>query len=848
MLLNIRLIAGLFFCWMHGKKRKTAIIFFLFPFWGLSHLFAQIGTTGCLSHNFGIDAGLYSNTIEYGSATPASGSADWFFSAGVGGIGYGVIDESNPLILKALLQSPGNPTYVRHMKGNINSLESNHLMIDAVWARDNFGGTGGTDLTSFNTASKNGEDPAIWDPGPQNVLGKNDLIDVGGFMYRDGVTLDDNLWFVGLINRAEPGGDAYMDFEFFVENVTYTPGAGFSSGGAQLGHTAFNFDSSGNITKVGDFIFNVSLTGGGTNPGIEVRLWVSYADYTSGHHPPGFTWGPNYDGAFTGSPYGYASIIPATPEICGIVNTSGQNPLAPPWGTKGTKANTWGTNYIDYSVAELGINMSHFGLDHSTLLGVDKCIFPTHTFIVKTRSSNSFTAQLKDFAGPFGWGQASMNTKIIGTNPITCNNPTVSLSADPIRTDATYLWTTVDGAIDTDPAQPTVTVSNIGTYTLHTILSTTGCSVPDVSILVSVDPLKPLFTGISATSTVSCSGSDGTIHLTVEGGTPPLSYSWLNASNTQVSTVQNPTGLAAGTYSVTVTDNIGCTKALAGVVVEAGSPPVISLVQTPTTCYGSSNGSISATVSGNSPFTYLWSTGATTKDITNLSAGSYTLTATDAKGCTQSSTIAVTQPAPVSLSVVKVSDTDPSAAGNGTITLTISGGTPTYGYAWTKANSGFTASTKDLANLTAGIYSVLVTDANGCTATISTTIYEPEICNDGIDNDGNGLIDCTDGTCIPLPPGTITASQNPVCVGATGVTYTVPNTAGYTYAWTVPGGAEITGGQGTNQIIVSWISNISGQICVRQTTTMGCVSSTSSCFTVILQTLPAQPGTITKTP
>jgi hypothetical protein len=263
------------------NNRRLAFLIILFLLSLTPDSFGQVGVTGCLSHDFGIDAGLYSNKIEFGTATePASpaGSIDWFNSAVSGKNGYGVIDESSPATIQTLLQTQANPTYIRHMVGSgIYNITSNHLMIDALWARDHFGGTGGTDMTSYNTASKNGEDPAIWDPGPQNVLGKNDLIDVGGFMFREGITLDDHLWFVGLINRAEPGGDAYMDFEFFVENVTYTPGTGFSSGGPQLGHTAFTFESTagpdyGKITKVGDFIFNVSLSGGGSTPGVEVRL------------------------------------------------------------------------------------------------------------------------------------------------------------------------------------------------------------------------------------------------------------------------------------------------------------------------------------------------------------------------------------------------------------------------------------------------------------------------------------------------------------------------------------------------------------------------------------------------
>ena len=821
---------------------NSAMLIFLMSFIGTPQLLAQ--TTGCLAHSFGIDAGLYSNVKEFGSAVMVAGSEDWFYSVGNGGGGYGVIDESNPLAIKTLLQTESNPTYIRHMSGNINSLANDHLMIDAIWARDQFGGTGGIDGTSFNTASKNGEDPAIWDPGPQNVLGKNDLIDTGGFMFRDGKTLNDNLWFVGLINRAEPGGDAYMDFEFFAEQVSYSAGAGFSSGGPQLGHTAFNFDASGNITKVGDFIFNLSLTGGGTIPGLEVRLWVSYADYIANRHPAGFTWGPNYDGAFTGSPYGYASIISASSDVCGIVNVTGQNPLAPPWGTKGTKSNTWGTNYIEYSVAEMGINMTHFGLDHASLLGVDKCIFPTHTFIIKTRSSNSFTAQLKDFAGPFSWGQASTKTTITGNQLLSCDNPAVTLSADPIRSDVIYNWTTVDGVINTDPAQPTINVSRAGTYKLHSSLSSTGCPIPDVSVAVNNDPLKPLFTGISATSTVSCSGINGAINLSVTGGTPPLSYHWSNGA-----TIEDPTGLAPGSYSVTVTDNIGCTTTLSGIIVAPLTPATITLVPTPVTCNGYSNGSLNATVTGKSPFTYSWSNRAVTEDISGLPAANYTLTATDADGCAHSGSGIVSQPSVITLSIAKADDSDPGVAGNGGINLTVSGGTAAYTYLWSRAGGGFSASTEDLTNLVAGVYTVLVTDAHGCTASISTTVFEPEICDDHIDNDGNGLIDCADGTCIPPAPGLITPGSSSVCVGDAGVTYSVINSPGYSYIWTVPAGAIITAGvsgPNNNQITVTWGSAVGGQVCVRAVNTTGCGSATASCLTVTVNTVPSTPGTIKK--
>ena len=80
---------------------------------------------------------------------------------------------------------------------------------------------------------------------------------------------------------------------------------------------------------------NVSLLSGGTTPSAEVRIWVSYTDYTTITPFPGtFSWGPEFDGAYQGSPYGYASVITVNTDVCGIVNNAGEIPDAPPWGTQ----------------------------------------------------------------------------------------------------------------------------------------------------------------------------------------------------------------------------------------------------------------------------------------------------------------------------------------------------------------------------------------------------------------------------------------------------------------------------------------------------------------------------------
>ena len=830
-----------------GKKSAPVlrgIILLVFCNFSFS-LYAQIDNTGCVGANFGIDAGLYSGTIEHGDGSPGPGTTDWFVGSD------GTISDADEATLTALLSGGGNPTYeVRMTNGQI-SLSGGQIRIDAVYARDHFGGTGHIDLTSYETASKNGEDPAIWDVGQSNVLGKNDLVDVAGHMLRDGPGLTSDLWFYGIINRAEPGGSAYMDFEFFVEDVALvsTPTSGdqgegyFTSGGPDIGHTAFKFKANGEIDEVGDFIFNTSLINGGIEADVEMRLWVSYIDYTS-VNPVNFTWGPEYDGAFNGSPFGYASIIPNnSSDACGLVNVEGQTPSAPPWGTLNTKNNTYGTSYAEYSLLEVGINMTAFGVDHASISGSDPCNFPINTFIVKTRASASFTAQLKDFAGPFTWGTPTISGVAVGPSLISCDNPVVTLEALTDRTDISFLWTTANGNIIGDPNMKSIMVDEPGTYNLIATLPT-SCDIVPWSITIENDPNKPLFSQPEATTTVSCNGNDGTIDLTVYGGTPPYTYSWSNGS-----TQEDPINLASGPHTVTITDALLCNIISETIHIPAETPAIITDITSNVNCFGENTGSIDASASGQNPITYLWSNGSVSEDLFNLFEGTYSVTTTDNDGCTETVSISVSQPTDISLSVVATDDTDPDEfVNNGTIDLTVIGGTPGYTYDWD--HNGIQdpdTDPEDLTGLSNGVYTVTVTDANGCTEIISTIIYEPEICDDGVDNDGNGLTDCHDAICVPPDPGSITASQNPVCVGDIGITYSIADVGADSYQWNVPQGATIVSGQGSLTITVDWISNQGGQICVISTSSAACYSLMNSCYDVTLNDVPIAPGAINLT-
>ena len=136
---------------------------------------------------------------------------------------------------------------------------------------------------------------------------------------------------------------------------------------------------------------------------------------------------------------------------------------------------------------------------------------------------------------------------------------------------------------------------------------------------------------ITATPVVTnttCTALIGAINLTVSGGTSPYTYSWSNGATTE-----DLTGLAAGIYTVTITDANGCTTNLPVTVGTDMSTITVIPVVTNTICTASL-GAINITVSGGtSPYTYLWSNGATTEDISGLKSGTYTVTITDANGC-----------------------------------------------------------------------------------------------------------------------------------------------------------------------------------------------------------------------
>ena len=221
----------------------------------------------------------------------------------------------------------------------------------------------------------------------------------------------------------------------------------------------------------------------------------------------------------------------------------------------------------------------------------------------------------------------------------------------------------------------------------------------------------------SQTNVTTYGGNDGSATIAVTGGTAPYTYSWSPSGSG--ATASN---LAAGTYTVLQIDARGCTTAQSVVITQPAPPYEIVLVsKNDISCNGSNDGSITVTVTGGTaPYTYSWSPSAgNSPSVSNLPAGVYTLTVTDADSSIITKSFTILEPAVLSGSMTTIVNVGCSGQSNGSATVTASGGTAPYTYLW---SNGMTTATAT--NLIAANYSVTVTDSNGCSVTVPVSITQ----------------------------------------------------------------------------------------------------------------------------
>jgi hypothetical protein len=269
----------------------------------------------------------------------------------------------------------------------------------------------------------------------------------------------------------------------------------------------------------------------------------------------------------------------------------------------------------------------------------------------------------------------------------------------------TYSWTTL-------PVQTTVTATGLttGGYTV-TATDKNGCTA-------SVKSVVPLVAAPTVTTTVTadnCGKKDGTSTAVVSGGTAPYTYSW---TTLPVQTAITATGLTTGGYTVTVTDKNGCASSIKSTV-PLISGPAVSTTMTTENCNKKDATATAVVSGGTAPYTYSWNTlpAQTTATSTGLTAGGYTVSVTDKNGCSTLTPVVVTQTAP--LGVTTALTPENCRRKDGTATVTVSGGNSPYTYTWTTIPIQ-TAATAT--GLTAGGYTVTVTDKSGCSINVPVVI------------------------------------------------------------------------------------------------------------------------------
>lgn len=304
----------------------------------------------------------------------------------------------------------------------------------------------------------------------------------------------------------------------------------------------------------------------------------------------------------------------------------------------------------------------------------------------------------------------------------------------------TYQWSTFDGHIVMGANTLFPSVDSAGTYTLKVTNTQNGCSDLDS---VTVIQRLPVSAKITQSTAVNCAGgADGTATVKGSEGSEYYTYHWSNGNLTA-----NANGLSSGTYTVTVTDTEGCSATASVSIGEL----VINAVMNTThqTIPGVNNGSAAVIVSGGTfPYTYKWSTGATTPSIGSLAPGPYSVTVTDARGCTLVKTTNVNAANCILSGSIASSNVNCSGTNTGSATINLNMASNPVNYAWSNG-----ANTKTASNLAAGTYTVTATDATGCQVVQFVQITQPPALVAGISSQTN--VHCPEST-----DGALLASVN----------------------------------------------------------------------------------------
>lgn len=368
--------------------------------------------------------------------------------------------------------------------------------------------------------------------------------------------------------------------------------------------------------------------------------------------------------------------------------------------------------------------------------GASKTITPSATA--------TYTVTVTDANGCTGTDQVTVTVNheadvTTSPNATICSGSATTISASASGGDGpyTYQWNQGLGAGSTKLVNPLVTT----VYTV-TVTTSQGCSsLGQVTITVNETPIVNAGPDVTV-----CSGSSTTLTASAILGSAPYTYAWSDGLGSGASKTVSPG--TTTTYTVTVTSANSCTS-VDQVTVFVASLPAANAGQDVSICPGASTTLTASGSGGTAPYTFNWNNGlgaGASKSVSPIANTTYTVTVTDANGCTFTDQVQVFLHNPPTVNADP--DTTICTGWSANLTATAAGGTGPYSFNW---NNGLgSGSTKTVNPLVTTSYVVTVTDANGCTSTgmVTVTVFScSEICDNGLDDDGDGLADCDDPDC-----------------------------------------------------------------------------------------------------
>jgi len=329
-------------------------------------------------------------------------------------------------------------------------------------------------------------------------------------------------------------------------------------------------------------------------------------------------------------------------------------------------------------------------------------------------SANGYFAVNALSAG--GYNFSTQEQALIGIQPLTpvtnaakhitiCAGDTVQLNAQLVN-HATYSWSPPLGLACTTCAFTNATP--VGT-TVYTAKIDSAGTIKNTTYIVSV---TPKVTASATMVNLNCNGGgNGVLDVTGAGGIPTYTYAWSNGLTSPSSNT-----LAAGSYTVTVTDAVGCSAVIHRTLTQPAGINA-STTTTPATACATATGTAAVTASGGAGgLTYLWSNMQTSTSISDLAAGTYKVTITDQSQCTTVVDAVVGQPDQIQVTATGTNTINGEHVGTASVD-NVSGGSTPYTYVWSDGETS-----QSISNLEAGTYTVTITDHNGCYETSSVTI------------------------------------------------------------------------------------------------------------------------------